>query len=183
MIAVVYFSVTGTTAALAEAFRAGAAEFAEVTLCPIDPADIVEGRYGNEAVLRIGDAAEAIAFGSPTYMGGPAAQFKALADATGERWIEQRWAGKLATGFTTGSCPNGDQGGTLGYLALFAAQHGMLWCGLDIPGGYDTEGRNRLGTQIGLATHARNGTLPQTDLDTARHLGRHLARFAAPRRG
>jgi len=37
-----------------------------------------------------------MAFGSPTYMGGPAAQFKAFADATGDRWAARTWANKVA---------------------------------------------------------------------------------------
>ena len=41
-IAVVYFSASGTTAGLAEAVRAGAAEVAEAVSCRIAGADIVE---------------------------------------------------------------------------------------------------------------------------------------------
>lgn len=175
----IYFSGTGTTAGLAEAVHAGADEVADVELCRIMGADIVEGRFANEAVLQAADAADGIAFGSPTYMGGPAAQFKAFADATGERWMTQRWANKVACGFTTGGCANGDQGQTLSYLAVLAAQHGMLWCGLDIPGGCDPHGRNRLGAQLGLASQAVDGVLDPSDLATARHLGRRLATVAA----
>lgn len=177
-IAVVYFSGTGTTAKLAEAICAGAAETTDAVLCRITGPHIVEGRFCNEEVLRIADAADGIAFGSPTYMGGPAAQFKAFADATGDQWTAQRWANKVACGFTTGSCANGDQGHTLSYFAVLAAQHGMLWCGLDIPGGCDPHGRNRLGTQLGLATHAADGMLDDADLVTAHYLGKRLARVA-----
>lgn len=173
-----FFSAAGTTARLADAVQAGAAEFADAVLCQVEPADIVAGRFANEEVLRACDAADALAFGSPTYMGGPAAQFKAFADATSERWSGQRWAGKVAGGFTTGSSPNGDQGHTLAYFAVLAAQHGMLWCSLDIPGGVDPEGRNRLGSQLGLATYAVNGAVDPTDIATAQHLGRRLARAA-----
>ena len=173
-VAVIFFSETGTTARLAQAVRDGASEVAKAVLWQIDPADIVAGRFTNGMLLQAADTADTLAFGTPTYMGGPAAQFKAFADATGDRWAAQRWAGKIAGGFTTGSCPNGDQGHTLAYLAVFAAQHGMLWCGLDIPGGTDAENRNRLGTQLGVATHAANGALEASDVATARHLGRRL---------
>lgn len=178
-VAIVFFSATGTTAALAEAVRAGAAEVAEAVSCPIAADDIVGGRFRNEGVLAAADAADGLAFGSPTYMGGPAAQFKAFADATGDRWAERRWADKVAAGFTTGSSPNGDQEHTLSYFAVLAAQHGMLWCGLDIPGGHDPEGRNRLGAQLGVAAHAiADGAPDPSDLATARHLGRRLALVA-----
>lgn len=177
-LAVVYFSATGTTAMLAEEIRAGATEAAEATLCQIRGEDIISGRFRNEDLLRVIDAADSVAFGSPTFMGGPAAEFKAFADATSDRWSEQRWAGKIAAGFTTGSCANGDQSHTLAYFTVLAAQHGMLWCGLDIPGGYDANKRNRLGCQTGLVTHSPDGTLPPADLATARHLGHRLAHTA-----
>jgi hypothetical protein len=66
----------------------------------------------------------------------------------------------------------------LTYFSILAAQHGMLWCGLDIPGGEDLSGRNRLGSQLGLATHLVDASLPQSDLSTAEYLGRRLARMA-----
>ena len=177
-IAVIYFSATRVTAKLAEAVHSGAAEVASVVTRQITAADIVGGRFENKETLRVADAADGFAFGSPTYMGGPAAQFKAFADATGDRWTQQRWASKVAAGFTTGACANGDQSHTLAYFALLAAQHGMLWCGLDIPGGCDPLGRNRLGSQVGIASHAVEGTLDPSDLATAHHLGRRLAKVA-----
>ncbi|MET4720969.1 hypothetical protein ABIF63_005075 [Bradyrhizobium japonicum] len=64
------------------------------------------------------------------------------------------------------------------YFTILAAQHGMLWCGLDIPGGGDPSGRNRLGSQLGLATHLVDGALPQSDLCTAEYLGQRLAKLA-----
>jgi NAD(P)H dehydrogenase (quinone) len=111
-------------------------------------------------------------------MGGPAAQFKAFADASSYRWSQQRWADKIAAGFTTGACAGGDQLHTLTYFTILAAQHGMLWCGLDIPGGEDPSGRNRLGSQFGLATHLVDGALLQSDLCTAEYLGQRLAKLA-----
>jgi len=178
-IAIIYFSATDTTAKLAEALHAGATEIAEVVSCRISPADIVEGRFRNEKVLEIADAADGLAFGSPTYMGGPASPFKAFADATSDRWTGRRWTNKVAAGFTTGSCANGDQGHTLAYFSILAAQHGMLWCGLDIPGGYDPAGRNRLGSQLGLATQVVHGAIDDSDLATAHHLGKRLAKVTA----
>ena len=62
-------------------------------------------------VSKIGDAgwetlaqADAIIFGTPTYMGGPAAGFKAFMDATGSAiFVKRQWLDKLAGGFTSGS--------------------------------------------------------------------------------
>jgi NAD(P)H dehydrogenase (quinone) len=93
-VSVIYFSGSGHTAKMAEAVHKGAASVAgaKTNLIAINGDDIVKGRYANEAVLAQLDASDAIIFGSATYMGGPAAQFKALADATGERWARRRLA-------------------------------------------------------------------------------------------
>ena len=55
----------------------------------------------------------------------------------------------------------------------------MLWCGLDIPGGESPNGLNRLGTQLGVAAHLVDGSLPLSDLGTAEYLGDRLARIAS----
>ena len=178
LLAIVYFSISGTTEALAHAVARGAAGTAEIALCRIVGHDVVSGRFQNENLLETIDGADAVAFGSPTYMGGAAAQFKAFADASSDRWSAQRWTNKIAGGFTTGACAGGDQLHTLTYFSILAAQHGMLWCGLDIPGGEDPGGRNRLGSQLGLATHLVDGVLPQSDLLTAEYVGQRLARMA-----
>ena len=46
------------------------------------------------------DAADAIIFGSPTYMGMASWQFKKFADATSKRWFTSAWKDKVAGGFT-----------------------------------------------------------------------------------
>ncbi len=180
LVSVIYHSATGTTDLLAKGIEAGAAEFAEAKRFRIVGADIVDGRFVNETVWDALDASHAIVFGSPTFMGGPSAQFKAFADATGtgDRWSEQRWRNKLAAGFTVGTSPNGDQGATVGYFSILASQHGMLWLGLDIPNGSDPLLFNRLGTQIGLTTQAIDDKLSDSDLATARHFGARIAGMA-----
>ena len=109
-------------------------------------------------------------------MGGPAAQFKAFADASSDRWDSQVWSGKLAAGFTVGANANGDQLATLHYFTILASQHGMLWVGLDITGGIDSEGRNPLGAQLGLAAHCLNPTLSAIDTATAEYFGERVAK-------
>ena len=122
--AIIYFSGTGVTHQLASAIRQGAQSHTEgeVTLCRILGEHIGQGRYVNDQQMAVLDNADIIYFGSPTYMGGPAAQFKAFADATSERWESQRWAGKLAAGFTCGSNAGGDQLATLQYFHILASQ-------------------------------------------------------------
>ncbi|MEM9144705.1 MAG: flavodoxin family protein [Pseudomonadota bacterium] len=173
-IAIVFFSGTGTAAALAEAVADGVGPGAD--LQRLQGADIVEGRYKATAALEAVDGAAAVLFGSPTYMGGPAAEFKTFADASSDRWSEQRWAGKIAAGFTCGGFANGDQSWTLGYFQVLANQHGMLWCGLDLVGELP-DGPNRLGCQAGATAAVADGPPDAGDLATARHLGTRVARL------
>lgn len=179
LVAVVYFSATGNTHALAQAIADGAKTVADVRMARITGAEVVAGRYRHQEALSLVDAADAVVFGSPTYMGGPAAEFKAFADASSDRWTEQRWRNKMAAGFSTGGSPNGDQSYTLTYFSVLAAQHGMHWCNLDIPGGDDPAGRNRLGTQVGLASQVALGAgLAESDRVTGLYLGRRVAQWS-----
>jgi len=148
---------------------------ADVCLFRIRGEEIVDGRFENEALMAKLCHMDAIVFGSPTYMGGVAAQFKAFADATSELWSEQQWAGKLASGFTCGSAPNGDQSSALQYLVTLASQHGMLWTGLDLATGYTGNRLNRLGCQLGVVAQSVDGKLEASDLATAEYLGERLA--------
>jgi multimeric flavodoxin WrbA len=180
-IAVIYHSVTGTTQQLAEAIAEGVNDTntASALMLSISGKDIVDGRFVNHELLAQIDSVDGVAFGSPTYMGCVSAQFKAFADATGEIWCDQVWANKVAAGFTIGSNYSGDQLNTIQYLNTFANQHGMLWVGLDIPGGYDPQGRNRLGAQCGVIAQTTDTNVHETDLATARHLGKRVAGLAS----
>ncbi|HUR59299.1 MAG TPA: flavodoxin family protein [Opitutaceae bacterium] len=182
-IAIVYFSGTGHTAQMAEATHRGATtvEGTRALLLPIAGTDILEGRFRRAALLDQITEADAVILGTPTYMGGPAAQFKAFADATGSLWFEQRWKNKLAAGFTHSGMPSGDKLATLHYLALFAAQHGMLWLGnAQLPTGM--LGRpgdlNRAGSYLGAMGHGPDEKVHPGDLATTASLGRRVAEFA-----
>ncbi|MGY5797001.1 flavodoxin family protein [Rheinheimera faecalis] len=181
-IVIVYHSVTGTTAQLAEAIAAGCCSehTINVQLLRIDGADITQGRYKNSIVLEAIDQADAVIFGSPTFMGSVSAQFKAFADATaGDHWGEQLWADKVAAGFTVGTGYCGDTLHSLHYLQILAAQHGMLWAGLDLAGAGDVKAPNRLGAQAGLIARAVDGAIEQPDLQTAFYLGQRVARVVS----
>lgn len=176
-VSIVYFSETGTTHNLASAVLKGCRSDGDAfaTLYRISGADIVEGRFRQRQCLELIDDSDAVIFGSPTYMGGPAAQFKAFADATSDRWDTQMWSGKVASGFTVGANANGDQLATLQYFSILASQHGMLWMGLDIPGGFDPQGRNPSGSQLGLACHCLTPEPGPANLSTAEYLGARVA--------
>lgn len=180
-IVVVYHSGYGHTAVQADAVRRGASEVAgaDVTLIP------VEERAQKWDVI---DAADAIIFGSPTYFGSASAQFKAFLDETSSRWLEGRWANKLAAGFTTSAGMSGDKLATLQQINHFAMQHGMVWVGLGLPPGNNTsagspEDLNRLGGFLGAMSQADADVGPEvapagSDLRTAEYLGRRVAETA-----
>jgi NAD(P)H dehydrogenase (quinone) len=177
-IAVVYHSGYGHTAAQAEAVARGAKKVAgaEVTLLNSDEAQ-------NQWDLL--KAADAIIFGSPTYMGSASAQFKAFMDASSKAWYTRDWQDKVAAGFTTSASQSGDKLSTLMQLTIFAAQHGMIWVGQDLlPGNNSSTGSvndlNRLGSFLGAMAQANSDqgadVAPiQSDLLTAEHLGERVA--------
>ena len=154
-VSIIYFSGTGHTTKLAEAVQQGAASVAGVktNLIAISGEDIVKGRYQNDEVFAKLDASDAIIFGSPTYMGGPAAQFKAFADATGGKWYAGAWRDKLAAGFTVSSGASGDKLSTLHYFFTLAMQLGMVWIGLpELP--MNDKGINRRSSYSGVMAQA-----------------------------
>lgn len=148
-VAIVYFSGTGHTKLMAQAVAEGASkvEGTTVELLQITGEQIKEGRWQDSDTLEKLGQADAIVFGSPTYMGGIAAQFKAFIDAASSVWFVQGWKDKVAGGFTHSGSPSGDKQGTLLYLAINAAQHGMIWVGSAEMNNGEV---NRLGSYLGV---------------------------------
>lgn len=172
-IAIVYHSGYGHTKVIAEAVARGAASMpgTEATLVPVEE---IERHWGTL------EDSDAIVFGTPTYMGCVSGSFKMFMDATARIWAEQKWKDKLAAGFTNSMGLSGDKLNTLQTLAVFAAQHGMLWVGLGelvVP-----DGVNRLSSYLGAMTQAGNVPPDQepgpADQATGETLGRRVARSA-----
>ncbi|MBK8524241.1 MAG: flavodoxin family protein [Betaproteobacteria bacterium] len=177
-IAIAFHSGYGHTRRQAEAVLAGAAAVpgATATLYPVDQLD--------EAQWAALDAADAIIFGAPTYMGSASAPFKAFMDASSKRWFTQAWKDKVAAGFTTSASQSGDKLNTLIQLMVFANQQAMLWVGLDImPGNNSSKGSvddlNRLGSYSGAMAQANADqgaeAMLESDLKTAARLGARVA--------
>ncbi|TDD81400.1 flavodoxin family protein [Actinomadura darangshiensis] len=178
---VAYHSGYGHTARMAEAVRFGAASVNDVKAEPLPVDALTEQRWEQL------DAADAIVFGSPTYMGSASPEFHAFARDSVGRWQQQAWRDKLAAGFTGSGSKNGDKLHTLQYMALLAAQHGMLWVGLDLPAGWNSsagseDDLNRLGVWLGAAAASPVDkgaeAMHDSDLLTAEHLGRRVAEHA-----
>lgn len=136
------------------------------------------------------DAADAIIFGSPTYMGGVSGPFKTFLDATAGRWFQRKWTNKIAAGFTNGGSTSGDKLNTLVQMVITSMQHGMIWVGANQMGpnksGTDVataEDLNRMGSYTGLMTQSNNESAeivpPSGDLETAKIFGKRIAEVAA----
>ncbi len=181
-VAVAFHSAQGHTARVADAVARGAREGGAAQVWPISVEAMNDTKWKQLA------AADAIVFGTPTLMGGPSAPFKAFADASASIWFQRGWSNKLAAGFTNSGSLSGDKLATLQYLAVFAAQHGMLWVGLDLlPGGNraasTVDELNRLGSWLGMMAQSPvdaplESAPPQSDLETAVLLGKRIATLA-----
>ncbi|MGN6778744.1 flavodoxin family protein [Rhizobium sp.] len=179
LISIVYDSGFGHTARVAEAVAAGIGEVREAEVKLIAVAD---GPMDWEALER----SDAIIFGSPTYNGLISAKLKQFfEDSTKAAWSAQKWRNKIAAGFTNSGAQHGDKLNSLISMALFAAQHGMIWVGLDMmPGNSSSTGSvddlNRLGSWLGVMTQSNVDQAPNdapigSDLKTAQYLGRRVA--------
>ena len=184
-ICVVYYSGYGHTEKLASAVAEGARRVENVSCKLLSVSDLEDGNSNNWQEL---DCAEAIIFGSPTYMGSVSSHMKKFMEITSDRWQEQKWSDKLAAGFTNSGCQNGDKDNTLDSFVTFAAQHGMIWINLNIlPGNNSSTGSvndlNRLGASIGAMAQSNNDegpevVPPEADLETGRRLGQRVAECA-----
>ena len=183
-VAIVYFSAQGHTHQLAEAVAEGAKGVAGTTaeLIRIAGADITEGRWKNPAVFAQLAAADAIVFGTPTYMGGYAAQLKAFIDAASEIWMKLGWKDKLAAAFVHSGGLSGDKLNTLQSLWINAMQHGMVWVGqAEMVEGAGPDKVNRLSAFSGSMAQTDWGQEQVNDGDrkTATILGARVAAAAA----
>jgi len=182
MISIVYDSGYGHTARQAQSVAEGALRVPDVETNLIAVGD---GQIPWDSL----EASDAIIFGSPTYNGMPSARLKQFfEDATKPAWHGLKWRNKIAAGFTNSGTQSGDKLNTLMSMALFAAQHAMIWVGLDLkPGNSRTTGSvqdlNRLGSWLGAMAQSNEDEGPESapidsDLRTAAHLGQRVAEIA-----
>ncbi|MFI9553002.1 flavodoxin family protein [Nonomuraea endophytica] len=183
-VAIAYHSGYGHTARQARAVAAG------VDSVHGARADLRDVSVLDEALWPALAGADAIIFGTPTYMGSQSATFQAFAEASVKVWSEMGWRDKIGAGFTNSAGVNGDKLNTLTSLALFGAQHGMHWVTLGLPPGWlytsggSPQDLNRLGGFLGAMAQSPSDLGPdaapmESDLRTAEHLGRRVATTAA----
>ncbi len=184
-ICIVHHSGYGHTAKQAAAVAEGIRRVDGVECIELTVAELEDAEAAGWSEL---DAAAAIVFGSPTYMGSASADMKRFMEATSGRWMAQKWADKLAAGFTNSGSQNGDKQNTLVSFLTLAAQHGMVWVNLNLlPGNNSSKGSiddvNRLGGSLGAMAQSNvdegpDVCPPEADLETARRLGQRVAECA-----
>ena len=183
-VAIVYHSGFGHTKLQAEAVTRGAASVAgtEVLLLTTEEASSDIDRLDN---------ADAIIFGSPTYMGSMSAEMKKFLEAGAAKWFTQAWKDKVAGAFTNSSSFSGDKLNTLVGLMINAMQQGMIFVSLGMhPAASDPDAMNRIegpgpdvtnrvGSYIGpmaASFQVRPGDAPGSgDLATAEAYGHRVA--------
>ena len=177
-IVVVYHSGYGHTKKIAETVATAAG----ASLIAID----AEGNLSEADWAALG-AADAIIFGSPTYMGSVSWQFKKFADASSKAWFTQAWKDKLAAGFTNSASMNGDKLSTLHSMFTLSQQHSMLWVGTGLmPSNSKSATRNDVnyvasssGLMTATPSDASADEMVPGDLETAKLFGQRVASAAA----
>ena len=177
-IVIVYHSGYGHTKRVAEYVSEGAGG----ELLAID----AEGNLPDGGWEKLA-AADAILFGTPTYMGGPSWQFKKFADTSSKVWFGSGWKDKVFGGFTNSASFSGDKQNTLVYLNTLASQHGGIWVSLGmLPSNTKAAQRtdlNNIGGSLGAMAQSPSDAgvdeIPQGDLDTAKAYGARVAAIAA----
>ncbi len=181
-VVVVYHSGYGHTQRTAQSVAQGA----DAELLAID----ADGNLPEGGWESLG-AADAIIFGSPTYMGSVSWQFKKFADASSKPWFGQQWKDKVFAGFTNSATMNGDKLSTLHYLFTLAMQHCGIWVGTGLmPSNAKAAQRNDInyvgsfsGAMAQSPSDASAAEMLPGDLETARLFGARVAAVAVKFKG
>ena len=176
-IAIPFYSASGHTRCLAEAVLEG------VKTINLDSCLIDVGRLDSISWKLI-ELADGIIFGSPTFMGGVAGQFKLFLDEFSYKglWTEQKLVDKVAAGFTVATYPSGDKLNTIIQLSIFAAQFGMVWinnCGVGKKVSKTEHDYNEWGAWLGLMATSvpdKSKLISDTDIKCAKQFGIRFAK-------
>ena len=194
---VVYYSLYGHVAKMAEAVAEGAREVAGAKVdvrrvAETLPAEVI-GQMGatepQKALTKVPvcaldelSAADAIIFGSPTRYGNMTAQMRAFLDSTGGLWQSGALVGKVGSVFTSSATQHGGQESTILSFHTNLLHLGMVVVGLP----YTFAGQMRIdeitgGSPYGASTIAggKGERMPSAnELAGARFQGKHVASIA-----
>jgi NAD(P)H dehydrogenase (quinone) len=186
-ILVLFYSMTGNIAILADSIAKGAAiNGSEVRIRQVqelipesswtDEIKKIKLELANIEYATLEDLiwADGIAFGSPTRFGNMTAQLQEFLDMTGNLWSEGKLIDKVACFFTSSSTLHGGQETTIISGLLPMLHHGMIIIGLP----YSEPGLSRPDFGGGSPYGASSVGVPnETDLILAIAMGKRLARI------
>ena len=194
---IVYYSLYGHVAALAQAAAEGVEQVPGMTgmlrRVPETLSPEIIAKMGAtevqknlslvpECTLDELVAADAILFGTPTRFGNMCGQMRQFLDATGQIWAQGKLVGKPGGVFCSTATQHGGQETTLASFIFTLLHHGMLIVGLP----YAFAGQMRMdeitgGSPYGATTLAAgDGSRKPTEneLEGARYQGRRIAEIA-----
>lgn len=191
-VAVIYYSATGTTHALAKAVEEGAkGAGAEVRLRKVRelaPEEAITSNEGwaahrretrdlPEATLDDLEWADALIFGTPTRYGLPTAQLKQFLDTTGPLWGAGKLVDKVVSSFCSTATAHGGQETTITALNN-TFYH---WSAIIVAPGYADPIQFQAGNPYGASFVSANGTLKpdETALASARFQGKRVTEVTA----
>lgn len=190
-IAVIYYSSTGSTHTIAQAFAEGAAQAgAEVRLrrvAELAPRNVIDANEAWAAHLAATEHIEVatpedlvwangFVLGSPTRFGQPASQLKQFIDTMSGPWAAGQLAGKPASVFTSSTERHGGQEAT-----LLALHHTLFhWGATILPTGYVDYPLSHAagGNPYGVSAIAGKGSPDEHVLALARFQGKRVAEIA-----
>jgi NAD(P)H dehydrogenase (quinone) len=193
-VAIIYYSSTGGTHAVAKAIAEGAEKAgAEVRLRRVPELAPDEAIDSNEAwAAHVRDSADiaeashedlvwadAIILGSPTRFGLPSSQLKQFIDTTGPLWEQGHLANKVYASFTSTATVHGGVEATI--LALNNTFY--HWGGYIVPPGFTAEVQFAHGNPYGASHMAGAGTPSETTLNSSVHLGGRVVSVASATQG
>ncbi|WP_219414669.1 NAD(P)H:quinone oxidoreductase [Pseudonocardia nigra] len=174
--AVIYYSATGSTYAMAQAAaKAAEAAGADVRLRKVRelaPDEAIASNEGwaehakrtqdvPEATLDDLEWADVLIFGTPTRYGLPTAQIKQFIDATGPLWGAGKLVNKVATSFTSTGTAHGGQETTITALNN-TFYH---WGAIIVAPGYADPIQFEAGNPYGASHISNNGAIPPGDTE------------------
>ncbi len=193
-ILVLYYSSYGHTETMANAVAQGARGVAGVDVVVKRVPELTPREVAEKSHYKLDQAApeatvdelpdyDAIIFGTPTRYGNMTAQMKNFIDQTGGLWFGDKLVGKVGSVFTSTATQHGGQETTLTSFHTVLFHLGMIVVGLP----YTHKGMMRLdevvgGSPYGATTIAGGdgSRIPsETELEGARHQGRHVAEVTA----
>lgn len=189
-ILIVYYSVHGSTAAMARQIARGVAQVDGIEAVVRTVPKVSDGQIGHPGGLPESgppyaskadlQACDGLVLGSPTRFGNMAAAMKYFLDGTASEWLAGTLEGKPAAVFTSTASLHGGQESTLLSMQLPLLHHGMLLLGIP----YSEPGLNNTqsgGTPYGASHWAGSSSdreLDEIEAQLCRALGQRVAETA-----